>query len=109
MNDPVKEFIKRLTKLDPSRSVYDKFRDLCELAYCSLAKRTAPNPERAEELEARYMSIVNRYQNKDTIRAYPELVGIGWNAVLDGGIDFLGTVAGQLEILDARNGQFFTP
>lgn len=107
--EPAKVFVKKLTALDYSISTRDKFRDLCELAYCAHAKVMAPTKERADELEARYMSIVNRYKDKDTIRAYPELVGIAWEAVMGGGVDFLGTVAGELELLDAGQGQFFTP
>lgn len=77
------------------------------MAYCAYAKLTA-DPDRAETLEARYMQIVGTYQDKDTVRAYPELLAIVWEAV-SGGQDFLGSVASILEVLDARNGQFMTP
>lgn len=107
--DPVKDFIKKLETIDRSRRISEKFRDLMELGYCAFAKLTATTPERADVLEARYMDIVHRYEDKDAIRAYPELIGIAWNAVKDGRCDFLGTVSSQLEILDARQGQFFTP
>ncbi len=102
-----KAFIKRLHELDRSKSTYDKFRDFCELAYCAYAKLTS-DPARAERLETRYMHIVGTYQDKDTVRAYPELLAMTWEAV-NGGQDFLGSVASILEILDARGGQFFTP
>ncbi len=102
-----KAFIKRLQALDRSKSTYEKFRDFCEMVYCAYAKLTA-DPERAEVLEARYMQIVGTYQDKDTVRAYPELLAMAWEAV-NGGQDFLGSVASILEVLDARNGQFMTP
>jgi type I restriction-modification system DNA methylase subunit len=102
-----KAFIKRLHELDRAKSTYEKFRDFCELAYCAYAKLTA-DPDRAESLETRYMQIVGTYQDKDTVRAYPELLAMAWDAV-DGGQDFLGSVASILEVLDARNGQFMTP
>ena len=104
----VDEFIKAINKLDRERSVNEMFRDLMELGYCAFAKLMAA-PERAEQLEERYMSIVERYENKDTIRAYPDLLGIAWDAVKEGGIDFLGQVSSELSVLDERNGQFFTP
>ena len=102
-------FIRGLEKLDYSRSVGEKFRDLMEMAYCAHAKLMAPDTERANELEARYMGIVNRYQDKDTVRAYPELLKIAWDAVEEGGCDFLGQVSSELSVLDERHGQFFTP
>jgi type I restriction-modification system DNA methylase subunit len=106
---PKEDFIRGLNKLDRSRSVSETFRDMMEMAYCAHAKLMAPTDERANELEARYMGIVNRYQNKDTIRAFPELLNIAWETVAAGGVDFLGEVSSELAVLDARNGQFFTP
>lgn len=106
--EAAKAFIKGLEKLDRSRSISEKFRDLMELGYCAFAKPAA-SPDRAEQLEARYMAIVNRYADKDTIRAYPDLLGLAWETVAAGGNDFLGQVSGELSVLDARNGQFFTP
>lgn len=103
-----KQFIKRIQELDRSKGAYDKFRDLCEMAYCGIAKITA-TPERAEALEARYMQIVGTYQDKDTVRAYPELLALAVLAVQDGRCDFLGSVASELELLDPYNGQVFTP
>src|SRR5262245_28233985 len=79
-----------------------------EMGYCALAKLTA-TLDRGDELDARYMSIVKHYPDEDTVRAYPEILGIAWKAVMDGGIDFLGSVAGELELLDSDKGQFFTP
>ena len=102
-------FIRRLRTVDPHRSPFEKFRDICELAFCAHAKPTAPTPERAQALEDRYMHIVGTYRDKDTIRAYRELLALAFIAVSAGGCDFLGHVASDLEILDARNGQFFTP
>jgi hypothetical protein len=106
--DCVKAFIKRITALDHEKSSYDKFRDFCEMAFCAYAKTTAPTPERAQELEDRYMQIVGTYRNKDTVRAYPELLGLAASAVPQG-CDFLGSVATEMEVLNAQIGQFFTP
>lgn len=109
-SDPVKDFIRQFDAIhDHSVSRRDMFRDFMELSYCAYAKLTAPTPERAEALEARYMQIVNRYPNKDTIRAYKPLLEFLFDALEIGGIDFLGSVSSQLEVLDSRQGQFFTP
>jgi len=106
--DCVSAFIKRITALDRDKSPYDTFRDFCEMAFCAYAKTTAPTPERAQELEDRYMQIVGTYRDKDTVRAYPELLGLAANAIRQG-CDFLGSVATEMEILNAQIGQFFTP
>lgn len=106
--DPVASFIKRMEKLDREKNSYDLFRDLCEMAYCAHAKLTA-GTERGDQLEARYMQLVGTYRNKDTVRAFPELLAIAWETIEHGGCDFLGSVASQMEVLNARIGQFFTP
>jgi hypothetical protein len=104
----VTAFIKRIEQLDREKNAYDKFRDFCELAYCALAKQTAAE-DRAQRLEDRYMQIVGTYRNKDTVRAYPELLAIAAGAIAQGGCDFLGSAATQMEVLNAGIGQFFTP
>ena len=98
----IQEFTKDLSRLDPSKSSSEKFRDFCELAFCAYAKVTAEN------LEKRYMDIVQTYRDKDTIRAYPRLMAMAWRGVMDGE-DFLGQAAAELNALDAKTGQFFTP
>lgn len=100
-------FVKELSRLDSSKTVTEKFRDFCELAYCAYAKLTASR-EQAETLENRYMQIVSTYPDKDTIRAYPALIGQAYIAV-NQGEDFLGHVAAEIGALDVRAGQFFTP
>jgi hypothetical protein len=105
--DDISVFIKRLTQPNADKSAYDKFRDFCEMGHCAIAKTTAPTLERAQELEDRYMQIVGTYRDKDTVRAYPELLAIAWRGVRHG--DFLGAVATELEALNTRLGQFFTP
>jgi len=103
----IDEFTKELSNLDRSKSVSEKFRDFCALAFCAYAKLTAA-PDRAEALEERYMNIVHTYHDKDTVRAYPRLMAMVWRGVQDGQ-DFLGQAAAELNALDAKAGQFFTP
>lgn len=103
-------FCKRLPELDRSKNLYEKFRDFCEMVYCTYAQRAPPyDPEKAAKLEARYMQIVDTYRDKDDVRAYPEL--LAWAALaLGNGQEFFGAVASRLELLDtAQNSQFFTP
>lgn len=102
------QWIRNLEKLDRSKSTGEKFRDFCEMAYCAFAKLTAPTPERADELEARYMQIVESYRDKDTVRAYPEFLDMAWTNI-ENGHDFLGEASSQLNVLNAKQGQFFTP
>jgi hypothetical protein len=102
------QWIRNLEKLDRSKSPAEKFRDFCEMAYCAYAKLTAPTPERADELEARYMQIVGTYRDKDTVRAYPEFLDMAWTNV-ENGRDFLGEVSSLIGILNPKQGQFFTP
>ena len=102
------QFIKALGKIDNSKSNPEKFRDFCEMAYCAYAKITACDEERANKLESRYMEIVGTYRDKDDVRKYPELLSFVVMGVQDG-LDYLGDVSGQLEVLNARQGQFFTP
>jgi hypothetical protein len=78
------------------------------MGFCALAKLTAPTPERAQERKDRYMQIVGTYRDKDTVRAYPELLALAATAIPQG-CDFLGSVASGMELLNARIGQFFTP
>lgn len=106
--ETVKTFIKKLSALESCKSPHDKFRDFLEMAYCAHAKPTAPNKERADALEDRYMQIVGTYRDKDAIRAYPELLAL---VVLEiqKECDFLGAVAAELGALNSQQGQFFTP
>ena len=69
----------------------------------------APNVDDRDKLERQYMEVVARYQNKDDIRKMPELLAISYDPINAGGIDFLGSVAGELGTLDAKLGQSFTP
>lgn len=109
-----KEFIKLIGSNDRSRNDYDKFADFLELGYCAFAKLMALSTEQADALEARYMRVVDRYRRDERqlnmIREiYPSLIGIAWSAVKEGGVDFLGAVSSEMEILNSRIGQFFTP
>lgn len=109
MAPQVKEFLRILRRIDHSKRDSEVFRDFCEMAYCAIAKTTAPTRERAEALEADYMRAVKRYRNPDDVRKMPELLALAATALQAGGCDFLGEIAGEIGALDAGLGQFFTP
>ena len=105
----VDKFIKIIKEIDPSKHRSDVFRDFCELAFCSLAKKSSPFAEQQAQLEKQYMDVVAKYRNKDDVRRMPELLALAVTALSTGGCDFLGEIAGELGVLDAKLGQFFTP
>jgi len=105
--DPVAEFVKRIQRFN-ALDGRDHFRSFIEMAYCSYAKVTAGDKERADKLEERYMQIVGTLK-PETVREYPELVGLIFTGLQPGGCDFLGSASSQLEALNAQAGQFFTP
>lgn len=105
----VRYFIKQLESRESGKDTREKFRDFCELAYCSLAKKTAYDPTRAEELEERYMTVVHSYNDLDIVRnTYPELLALTFIHAGQYG-DFLGNIAEQINATAAEMGQFFTP
>lgn len=104
----IKQWLKTINSKEPGKSERQKFRDFCEMAYCTFAKLTALSQEDADALEDRYMRVVNTYQDKDAVRLYPGLLETATIAVNEGE-DFLGVIASQINALDARQGQFFTP
>lgn len=105
--DHARSFLKVIREMAPHRHRRAAFGDFLELAYCVTAKPTKRG-EAADRLEERYMAAVRRNQEAD-IRRMLELLGLTVLAVQNGGCDFPGTVATELELLSGHIGQFFTP
>jgi hypothetical protein len=103
-----KDFVKAFGSIGYHRSRHDLWNDFLEMAFTAICKPTFPPGESADKLEARYMDVVRRNKAED-IRKMPELLGITALALQDGGVDFLGSVAGEIEVLNQQGGQFFTP
>lgn len=103
-----KLFIKAFESLAHHREKHDVFSDFLEMAVCAIRKRTMPPGPAADAIEAQYMGVVKRNRPED-VRAMPRLLGITTLAIQDGGCDFLGQVAGDLELVIGHMGQFFTP
>jgi len=110
LRQDIKQFIKVLERHEYGRSNREKFRDFCEMAYCSYAQSMALSEEQADTLEEQYMRVVNRYRDKDAVRAYPEAIGIASKYIGHPHyMDFLGIAAGEVGTLSGEMGQFFTP
>jgi hypothetical protein len=108
-HDNKKAFIKAFNSIALHDHRHTVFADFMEMAYCAIAKTTTTG-ETADAIEARYMAIVARHK-PDDIRKMPELLGI-IASELGGqyaGGDFLGSVVGELELLNGNMGQFFSP
>ena len=106
----VTQFVKALNDIDHSKRRSEVFSDFCEMAYCALAKVASPFGDQRETLETQYESVERKYESREYVNSkFGELMGISLNAISRGGVDFLGAVAGEMEVLDARLGQFFTP
>jgi hypothetical protein len=103
-----KQFIKAFESLSHRRERHDVLADFLEMAFCTIRKKTLPAGPDADAIEERYMTVVRRNKVED-VRAMPELLGITAMAIQDGGCDFLGLVAGDLELINGHMGQFFTP
>jgi hypothetical protein len=103
-----KQFIKAFESLSHHRERHDVLADFLEMAFCTIRKKTLPAGPDADAIEERYMAVVRRNKVED-VRAMPELLGITARAIQDGGCDFLGLVAGDLELINGHMGQFFTP
>lgn len=106
--DHRKRFIKAFESLTHHRDRHEVFADFLDLAVCAIRKTTLPSGQAADAIEAQYMGVVKRNAPED-VRKMPELLGITALAVQEGGCDFLGQVVGDLELLNDRMGQFFTP
>lgn len=106
---PHHEFAKCLQEASyGSRSMWETFSDFLTLAYLSLSQaahkfRTGEMDTAKEEEYARVLSQ-HKYPNK-----FPEAFAHVVMALEQERYDFLGTVAGELELLNEWHGQFFTP
>jgi len=103
-----KRFIKAFESLAHHRERHDVLADFLDMAVCAIRKTTLPPGPVADAIEDQYMAVVRRNRAED-VRKIPELLAITTLAVQDGGCDFLGQVAGDLELINGHMGQFFTP
>lgn len=100
--------VKQFLSMARRESVHTVARRWVDLAYCAVAKPV--NPARADALEAEYLTHA-RGQDAAELAAYRELLGTFIEAIIatDGTEDILGAAFGELGVLNAAQGQFFTP
>lgn len=104
-----KEFGKLLDESNRGQSLWSTFADFLTLASCALMQgayklRTGQINAAIEE---EYMRCVESYGEKAKFMA--QAMAVVTNALEERRYDFLGTFAGEAEILNEWNGQFFTP
>ncbi len=93
--------------------IAEVFRDWTELAAAEAHQlpyhaRICPKDADFERVEAEYMAVAKKYERKD-FDLFAEMLGITRLALDEKKQDFLGRCYMQMEISDARRGQFFTP
>lgn len=106
--DNRRAFVKLFNQMSRShgRSRWEVFADFVEMAAISLRQTTRPANSAA--LEERYMALVQRHDVED-VRRMPHLLAHVAMALGEENDDFLGGVAGELELLSKHSRQFFTP
>ena len=104
MTDYLKEFIATLQHLDHSRNNFEVFRDFLTLSTCAIAQPFY----RSDEIEQQYLETIKQY-NKEQAEQFSQLLALLVSALSEKFQDFLGKVYMQLNLGNARTGQFFTP
>jgi hypothetical protein len=99
--DHRKRFIKAFESLAHHRERHDVLTDFLDMAVCAIRKTALPPGPAADAIEDQYMAVVKRNTPED-VRKIPELLAIAALAVQDGGCDFLGQVAGDLELINGH-------
>ena len=108
-----KEFLSKLQGLSHSRSQHRVFSDWLEVTAVSMHQLpyhsgNLQKDEAFERLEAIYMERIKPYTREEliTFRAMMQIVLTVHHSSSG---DFLGEIAGEADLLNARGGQFFTP
>jgi len=113
MQTQKKQFLSKLQDLSRSQSAHQTFSDWLEIAALSLHQLPYHSKELEkdaafERLEQCYFERIKPY-SRDHLNTFTEMMGITLAAHRTGYGDFLGEIAGEAELLNQRNGQFFTP
>ena len=102
--DYLKEFISKLQNLDHSRRVDTVFKDFLALSTYAIMQPFYKSPD----IEQKYLDIINKY-NKEQANDFSQMFAFLVNALEQKFQDFLGQVYMQLNLGNAKTGQFFTP
>lgn len=103
MTEHQKQFTKILNTIDHSRRTYELFFD-----FNSLFAYTIALPFHPDIAKPKLKPLHDRY-GRDKLAQFDQLVDITVDALEQEHQDFLGGLYGELELGDARSGQFFTP
>lgn len=109
--DPEKELIALLRSFGHSRRHLEVFSDFVEMG--ALAMSNAVDPRQRAAREARYLTIIGRY-NKDEAQRFARMLGAltlahEHHMAATGPTDVLGSVYMTMGLGDPSAGQFFTP
>ena len=102
--DYLKEFINKLQNLDHSRRSDTVFKDFLALSTYAIMQPFYKSPD----IEQKYLDIISKY-NKEQANEFSQMLALLVNALSEKYQDFLGQVYMQLNLGNARTGQFFTP
>ncbi len=103
--DPRKEFIRIFSETAPYRHRYETFRDFI---FCSATALRNATPPPSRKIEDEYLRIIGQYRKSDQ-SAFQNLFSLVVEALEPEPRDILGPLFMELELGDARRGQFFTP
>lgn len=107
MSNPHHRALVKLIKGCSHRhNLYEVFQDFVELA--SLAVANSVDLAQAPKREERYLQIIGKYDQEER-RCFPQMLAEVVVAMEAGPCDVLGSIFGELELGNARTGQFFTP
>jgi type I restriction-modification system DNA methylase subunit len=101
------EFIKLFRTISPEHRRLRVFENFVEMAALAIRKLTVSLAE-GDAMERRYMEIVKQHE-PDDIRKMPELLALVQLGITEDDQDFLGVIACDLELLNEKAGQIFTP
>lgn len=111
MNYDVQKFADNLARFNRGYSLPEKFADFCQVSYLSLSLQ-APRDEDHDDAKRKLLAeTFDKYDDpaEQVMEFFGELLGQVIEALSQGQRDFLGEVAEEINILNPRLGQFFTP
>ena len=103
MNQHIKDFVKILESIKSSKNNYEVFNDWLIMSAAALYSW-----KKDQAVENEYMEIAKQYTKED-LEKHSQLLIIITNALEEKEQDFLGQIFFELNLTNARTGQFFTP
>jgi hypothetical protein len=107
-NQHKKSIEKMMRQAAGRHSLYDIFRDFCELSAISLRNAVEFNKQEFDKRETAYLSVIKKYTPQE-IELFPQMLGLLVLSLEEEPRDYLGELFGEMEIHNKWVGQFFTP